>query len=159
MARPGPSPDERKASGVPSAGDIPDAELEILAVLWHRGESTVREVREAISEQRPMTHGAALTLFGRLEDKGLIARTDRKVGKAHIYEARVLPDPTYRRKVRDLVERLFSGSSVALVSSLFETRPPTDSEIHELQGLLDNLRRSKKSARSDQSDDDSGSRS
>lgn len=141
------SPGKEPRGKTPSTRDLPDAELEILAVLWHRGESTVREVREAIHSQRPMTHGAALTLFGRLEEKGLIARTDRKVGKAHVYVARVRPDPTYRQKARDLVERLFSGSSVALVSSLFETRPPSDAEIHALQDLLDDLKRSNSARR------------
>ncbi len=117
--------------------EIPDAELDVLAVLWHRGASTAREIRETLEEHRPMTHGAVSTLLNRLESKEFIQRTQNKVGKAFVFRARIKPAPTYRRKVGELMERLFGGDSVALVHSLFETHPPDDQEIEELQRLLD----------------------
>ena len=121
--------------------ELPDAELEVLATLWHRGASTAREVREGLAEFRPMTHGAVATLIKRLEEKGLVTRTDRKVGKAFVYRAVVRPGSTYRRKVLELKERLFRGSSVRLVSALFESNPPTRGEIAELERLLADLKR------------------
>ena len=88
-----------------------------------------------------MTHGAMVTLLNRLEGKGLVAKEKGPVGKAFVYEATRPPEPTYRRLMRNMHERVFGGSGVAMVASLFETRPPSPEEIDELQLLLDELRR------------------
>jgi predicted transcriptional regulator len=50
-------------------------------------------------------------------------------------KARVL-----RKRCKDLLQRVFGGKSVALVASVFETQPPTQNEIHEMQQLLNQLR-------------------
>jgi hypothetical protein len=42
--------------------------------------------------------------------------------------------------MRDLCERIFGGSGVTMVNSLFETRPPTPEELDELQEMVDTLR-------------------
>ena len=62
-----------------------------------------------------------------------------EVGKAFLVCAKEVPGKTYRRLVGDLVERVFGGNSVALVNSLFETRPPTNDELDELQDMLELL--------------------
>jgi BlaI family transcriptional regulator, penicillinase repressor len=121
--------------------NLPDAELEVLACLWQNGKATVREVREAMAGYRPMTHGAMVTLLKRLEGKGLVSKEKGPVGKAFVYEATRRPEPTYRRLMRDMRERVFGGSGVAMVASLFETRPPSPEEMDELQRLLDGLRK------------------
>lgn len=128
--------------------DLPDAELEVLAALWHRGESTARQVREALEEFRPMSHGAVFTLLSRLEEKGHVIRAERKIGKAFVYRAQIEPGSTFRKKVRDLLERVFRGSSVSMVNALFETRPPTDDEIRQLEGLLGDLKHRRREGKS-----------
>ena len=120
---------------------LPDAELEVLASLWQKGKATVREVRETMSGYRPMSHGAMVTLLKRLEAKGLVSREKGPVGKAFVYRPTRGPEPTYRQIMRDLSERVFGGSGVTMVASLFETRPPTLHELDELQKLLDRIRK------------------
>lgn len=119
---------------------LPDAELEVLACLWREGAATARQVREAIADHRPMAHGSAVTLLGRLMAKGLVSREKGPVGKAFVYRPTGPPQPTYRRVVRDTADRVFGGSTFALVHSLFETRPPDPTELDQLQELLDRLR-------------------
>ncbi len=119
---------------------LPDAELEVLACLWQMGQATAREVREGMADYRPMAHASAVTLLGRLEAKGLVRREKGLVGKAFVYRPTRRPAATYRRILKDLVERIFGGSGVQLVTSLFETRPPTRDELEQLQQLLDRLR-------------------
>ncbi len=121
--------------------DLPNAELDVLAALWKQGEKTARGVREALQGHRPMTHGALATLLKRLESKGLVARTGRKEGKAFVYRATGRPGRTIRRRLDELVERLFGGDRVGMVNSLFEGRPPTLEQIGELEELLDDLKR------------------
>ena len=124
----------------PKGRDLPDAELEVLACLWQKEEASAREVREAMTKYRPMTHGAMVTLLKRLESKGLVAKRKGEVGKAFIYRPTRGPEPMYRKIMRDLRQRVFGGSGVAMVASLFETTTPTDEELSALEGLLDDLR-------------------
>jgi BlaI family penicillinase repressor len=119
---------------------LPDAELEVLACLWHKGEATARDVREAMAGYRRLTHSAVSTLLTRLQAKGLVARRKGPVGKAFLYRAAGQPKRTRRRLVGELLERVFGGDALAVVSSLFETRPPSAEEIDRLQQLLDELR-------------------
>lgn len=119
---------------------LPDAELEVLACIWHQGKPTARQIREAMASYRPLAHASVMTLLQRLEDKGWIRRKKGPVGKAFIYEAARKPRVTQRKVVKDLVTRIFGGNSVAMVASLFESRPPTAEQVHELQQLLDGLK-------------------
>lgn len=131
---------EKPPAGRPAQENLPNAELEVLASLWQQGKATAREIREAMQGYRPMTHGSMVTLLKRLEGKGLVSKEKGPVGKAFVYCPTRRPEPTYRRLTRDLRERVFGGSGVAMVSSLFETRPPTPEELDALQQLLNRLR-------------------
>lgn len=120
--------------------NLPDAELEVLACLWQRGKATACELRETMASYRPMAHGSMVTLLKRLEGKGFVSKQKGTAGKAFVYEPTRGPKQTYRRIMKNLHERVFGGSGVAMVTSLFESRPPTQEELEELQKLLDRLR-------------------
>jgi BlaI family penicillinase repressor len=119
---------------------LPDAELEVMACLWQRGPATAREIRDALHAQRPMVQASVFTLLKRLEVKGLVAREKGPVGKAFVYRAIDKPASTQRHLLGSLVDRVFRGSGIALVASLLESRPPTESEIDDLEKLLAELR-------------------
>ena len=69
-------------------------ELEILEILWRLGESSVREVQEAIpSDDRP-AYTTVQTIVQRLEQKGAVRRT-RKIGNALMFEAVVSRKSAY----------------------------------------------------------------
>jgi BlaI family transcriptional regulator, penicillinase repressor len=119
---------------------LPDAEMDVMACLWQLREATAREIREAMNEYRPLAHTSVVTLLGRLESKGLVRRAKGPVGKAFVYQPTRKPNKTYRRVVGDVLQRIFGGNGTALISSLFETKPPTADELTELQRLLDSLR-------------------
>ena len=131
----------RKSGANAQAGNLPDAELEVLACLWQAASATARSVRETMKGYRPMSHGAMVTILKRLESKGLVSKKKGPVGKAFLYEPTRAPQPTYRKIMRDLRERVFGGCGVTMVASLFETRPPSAEELDTLQELLDELRR------------------
>jgi BlaI family transcriptional regulator, penicillinase repressor len=120
---------------------VPDAEMEVLACLHRRGDATAREVREDLWDQRPMAHGSVLTLLGRLEGRGLVARRKGPVGKAFVYSPTRQASSTTRPMLKRLVNRVFNGNPVALVVSLFETRVPTAREIEDLQRLVGELKK------------------
>jgi predicted transcriptional regulator len=63
------------------------AELEILRVLWERGPSTVREVQEVLTRDRPTGYTTALKLLQIMAEKKLVSRDE--AARAHVYSARV----------------------------------------------------------------------
>ncbi|MEM7349720.1 MAG: BlaI/MecI/CopY family transcriptional regulator [Acidobacteriota bacterium] len=118
---------------------LPEAELEVFACLSRLQEATARSIREAMQSYRPMAHGSILTLLKRLEAKGWVSKRKGPVGKAFLYRPERELTPTLRDLVGNLVKRIFGGNSVALVASLFETRPPTTEELAELRQLVESL--------------------
>lgn len=120
---------------------IPEAELELLACLNRLGSATARDLRETLAEQRPMAHGSVLTLLGRLEAKELVVKKKAESGKAFVYRSTRRGAAVTRPLLRQLVDRVFGGSSVSLVASLLDSRKPSAEELDEMQELLDRMRR------------------
>jgi predicted transcriptional regulator len=120
---------------------LPDAELDVLGALREKGKATARELREALEHSRPMAHGSVVTLLKRLEAKSLVKKERGPVGKAFVYRPTRRARTACRGVLERLVKRLYGGSGVALVASLFETNPPRAEEIEDLQRLLDQLRK------------------
>ncbi len=123
--------------------NLPAAERDVLTSLHRHRTATARQIRESLSGFRPMAHGSVLTLLKRLEAKGIVKKQKGPIGKAFVYRACQQPRTTFRGLVRQLVQRVFHGDGVALVASLFETKPPTAEEVQKLQQMLDELREQK----------------
>jgi BlaI family transcriptional regulator, penicillinase repressor len=119
---------------------IPEAEADVLAVLFDAEEATARTVRERLAKKRPMAHGTVVTLLRRLEDRGLVKRRKADQGKAFVYRPARGHARTFGPVVTTMMQRVFGGKPAALMASLFETRPPSSQEIEELEALVEQLR-------------------
>jgi BlaI family transcriptional regulator, penicillinase repressor len=120
--------------------NVPAAELEVLASLQKLGQATAREIREYMHGYRPMTHGAVVNLIKRLEAKRLVTRKKGPVGKAFLYQSTQASRSIYHTVLGRLVNRVFAGDSLAMVASLFETKPPDGKELGRLEELLNELK-------------------
>ena len=62
-----------------------ELESEVMEEVWRRGETTVREVREALNARSSKTRAytTVMTIMARLDDKGLLTR--RRQGKSDVY--------------------------------------------------------------------------
>ncbi|MFO1095880.1 MAG: BlaI/MecI/CopY family transcriptional regulator [Planctomycetaceae bacterium] len=123
-----------------SADALPDAELDVMSCLWQAGSATASEIREALSQRRPMAHATVCTLLKRLEDKGCVTREKGPSGKAFVYQAAVSRSGPARSLLRGLCDRVFGGDAVALVASLMDSRPPTAAQLRDLEQLVKDLR-------------------
>jgi predicted transcriptional regulator len=119
----------------PSTPRPTDAELAILRVLWERGPSTVRQVHEALSPERPTAYTTALKMLQIMTEKGLVRRDE--TDRTHIYYARLTEEQTQRQLVRDLVDRAFGGSASKLVMQALATRRASAEELTEIRRLID----------------------
>ena len=123
-----------------TAKHVPTAELEVLACLKQMEQATARDVRERMQPYRPMAHGSVVNLLKRLEAKKLVSKKKGSVGKAFVYRPTAATVAIYGNMLDRLLNRVFGGDSMALVASLFETKPPDDRQLDELEQLLDELR-------------------
>ena len=114
-----------------------DAELAILRVLWERGASTVREVTDAIQEERGTGYTTALKLMQIMTEKGLVRRDD--TNRSHVYEAVAAAEETQRQLVGDLLDRAFGGSAQQLVLQALSGRKASRADLAEIRKLLDEM--------------------
>ena len=111
-----------------------EVELEILRALWDKGEATVREVFEVVSEQRALGYTSVLKMLQIMTQKGLVAR--REAGKAHIYRAAATQQETQNQLLRDLSQRLFSGSAAQLAMHALALEPASAEEMDEIRRMI-----------------------
>jgi predicted transcriptional regulator len=112
-----------------------DAELSILRVLWARGPSTVRQVLDALAEERGTGYTTVLKLLQIMTEKGLVARDESD--RTHVYEARYGEADTQRQLVDDLLDRAFGGSAMQLVMSALSSRRTSRKELAEIRRLIE----------------------
>lgn len=116
-----------------------DAELAILRVLWAKGAATVREILDAINEDRipPLVYTTVLTFLQIMTDKGLVLRDTQ--GKTHVYRAAVAAEKTQRYLVKDVLDRVFSGSVSQLVMHALGSRKISEDEVREIKAMLNEI--------------------
>jgi BlaI family transcriptional regulator, penicillinase repressor len=112
-----------------------EVELEILTSLWSREEATVRELFEDVSQRRALGYTSVLKTLQIMTEKGLVQRTE--AGKAHIYRATASQEDTQSQFLRDLTERLFSGSAAQLAMHALTLQPASSNELQEIRKLIE----------------------
>ena len=120
------------AKGLKQAG-LTRLELRIMQAVWRRGSSTVSAVQAELDP--PLAYTTVQTMLNILERKGKLRRELR--GRAYVYTPRVSEAKALGQQLRDLVERMFGGSSEELVMSLLKTRQIDAKKLAELSERFD----------------------
>lgn len=113
------------------------AELDILAVLWRLGPSTVREVHEALAKDSGYT--TTLKQMQLMAEKGLLVRSERF--RSHVYDAARPKEQTQRQIAADLIARAFDGSARSLVLGALAAQPASADELAQIRDVLDDFER------------------
>lgn len=115
------------------------SELEVARIVWELGAASVRQVQEAMPEDRALDFKTVQTYLRRLAAKGYL-RTKRE-GRKLIYGPRVQPRRVIGQVVDDLMNRLFGGEVFPLFQHLIEDRGLSETDVRQLRELLDRLDR------------------
>ena len=116
-----------------------ESELEILQVLWDKGQASVRDVHEELLKTKEAGYTTTLKLMQIMHEKGLVKRDDSI--KTHIYQAAVSKEKTQKHLLGKMIDTLFAGSPTQLVLQALGNHKASDSELEEIQKLLDNLKK------------------
>ena len=117
------------------------AQLEIMNLVWERGEVTVSDVWKALRGKRAVARTTVLTVIDRLEKKGWLKR--RVIAHQYLYSPARGRAATLGGIVDRLVESAFAGSPEELVAALLDGRGVTDEEARRIRTLIQKSRRKK----------------
>ena len=95
-------------------------ELQIMQVLWSEGPSNVLHVQKSLLPNTELAYNTVQTMLNVLHRKGRVGRSLE--GRAFVYSPVASKETVLGQAVRDLVERMFGGSSEELVMSLVKSR-------------------------------------
>ncbi|HEV3415798.1 MAG TPA: BlaI/MecI/CopY family transcriptional regulator [Pirellulales bacterium] len=111
-----------------------ERELDILKVLWDRGESTVREVYEELRPRLAIAQNTVQAFLRTMEEKGLVRH--RLEGRTFIYHSVPRRQQTTQHLAGQLLQRAFDGAIDQLVQSVLALRKPTADELARLEELI-----------------------
>ncbi len=120
--------------------DVPtDRELEALKILWDRGETTVRDLADAMNagiktSGDKLAYTTVLSLLQVMEQKGLARH--RREGKAYVYLPLVERQSTFRQLADGFLHRVFDGALSEYLVHALEAKRLSPSELDELDAML-----------------------
>ena len=117
----------------------PDAELEILQVLWGKSPESVRYVNECVNrrragEQKEIGYTTTLKQMQVMLEKGLLQRDI--VDKNHLYRPALPREATQIQTIRDLAALAFDGSASSLVLRALGSGQTSPEELEKIKALI-----------------------
>lgn len=117
-----------------TAQSLTPLELQIMQVLWREGPSNVLHVQKNLLPDVDLAYTTVQTMLNVLQRKGRVRRTLR--GRAYDYRAVDSKEKVIGQAVRDLIEKMFGGSSEELVMSLVKSRQIDPGRIAKLSRIV-----------------------
>jgi BlaI family penicillinase repressor len=120
---------------------VTDRELEILKILWEKGQANVREVQDELNKGGvPVAYSTVQTLLNIMEEKkGLVRHVVE--GRTFVYSPKRSSDRTIRDLTRRFVDRVFDGALDRVMVALLDSRPPSLEELDCLRAMIDDAKR------------------
>ena len=114
--------------------DLPQAEFEVMEVLWRRGEATGREILAELTKKKKLAYTTVSTLLTRLKEKGYVTAEERNF--AYVFRPAALREQVVRRKLDDLVNHVLRGQLGPLAAYIADNRSLTPEQISTLEEIV-----------------------
>ena len=114
-----------------------ESELEILQILWEKGNCTVRDVHEVLERNKNAGYTTTLKLMQIMLEKGLVERDAS--AKTHIYKAVASQQKTQQHLVNKMIDNVFNGSAARLVMQALGNHQASKDELDAIKKYLDEL--------------------
>src|SRR5438270_42371 len=111
-----------------------DLQLQIMQILWQRGEISVADVNQMLSAQRNLAYTTVATMLRKMEARGLVKH--RLEGRTFVYRAAVAEAAVSKGMADHLLDRLFEGSMADMVQHLLTSREVSREELSKLEKLI-----------------------
>ena len=118
-----------------------DLEMQILSVLWEKGDSTVREVLEAMPDGKKRAYTSILSVMQVMEKKGLLRHTT--CGTAHVYSPAVNKKKIIQPFMRKILDEVFGGKPSVMMQALLKETSISNNEMAQIQKILKDAKTTK----------------
>ena len=112
-----------------------ESELEILQVIWKKGQCTVRDVHEELAKNKDAGYTTTLKLMQIMHDKGLVERDT--TAKTHLYKAVITREQAQQTALDKIISTVFKGSTSDLVIQALGHHRASKDEIEAIKSYLD----------------------
>jgi BlaI family penicillinase repressor len=119
-----------------------ESELEILQVIWKKGQCTVRDVHEEIIKTKDAGYTTTLKLMQIMSEKGLVERDTTE--KIHRYKALISREQAQNTALDKILDTVFKGSTADLVIQALGQHRASDEEINAIKKYLQQFDNNKK---------------
>ena len=117
-------------------------QLEIMDVVWERGEVTVADVWKVLSAKRDVARNTVQTTLSRLQTQGWLRV--RIQGNTHVYSAARSRHKVASELVSRLLHAVFGGSQSQLMLALLEGGELSADEAARIREMIDEAERKSK---------------
>ncbi len=111
-----------------------ESELEILQVMWKKGECTVRDVHEELAKNKEAGYTTTLKLMQIMHDKGMLVRDTSS--KTHLYKALITREQAQNTALDKILDTVFKGSTADLVIQALGQHRASKDEIDAIKNYL-----------------------
>lgn len=118
---------------------LSENEWYIMQVLWEKSPSTLREICDALKDSKGWTKYAVSSFLKRMLEKGAITAEDG--GKVKTYSALWGREETIREETHSILDRVYHGDLLLMVSNAVKEQKLDREEIEELKKILDQMGR------------------
>ena len=108
-------------------------ELDIMSVLWDRGEATVTEVRDQVDPS--LAYTSISSMIRTLEMKGYVSHR-RGEGKTHVYFPVIDAETAGQSTLSRVLDKIYGGSPIKLLAHLMEQNRLSEKELARMRDLL-----------------------
>ena len=113
---------------------IADSELEVMRILWREGRPlSFAEIRTEIENKTGWKKSTIQSLVTRLRDKGAIITENNYVT---LYVSNVNEDEYTQTEGQNLIDKLFGGNAMKLVTALCKSGKLGESDVDELKSFF-----------------------
>lgn len=114
---------------------LTEVELEFMQLVWEAEEVTSDRIQETLSIRgRDLTGGTVRKVLQILMEKGYLTR--RQEGRAFYYRARVPKEKAQGRLLKEMIHRVFHGSSPLLIAALLNEGALKPGELDRVSELI-----------------------
>lgn len=115
---------------------LPDAELELMMIIWEAKEPVTRiEIEAKMDVSREVLPNTILSLLTRLEKRGFVKK--EKLGKINYYSPLVKKTPYLKEESKGILKRMFHGSLKNFASALYDGESLSEADAEELLTFLE----------------------
>jgi len=114
-----------------------ESELEVLAILWKNGPSTVRLVNDKLNQKREVGYTTTLKIMQIMNEKGILTRESE--GRTHVYQPKISQEEIQGKLVDRLLETAFGGSASNLVMQALGNHKSSKEELEKIKDLIKKL--------------------